>query len=215
MSKKLLPYGILFLAVILLVIDIPIPAIAYPTFEPFYTEAPLTVDLLINHVIGHYLRLDLLSDVLGYVLLAAACIMLGPNNKHFFKQLPWIAAGIGFYLCRHLMPFSLNGGLRYRAGYLLYFVSGALQVLVLLRTMIHVCDGLETTENHSYNNLSIILMIISCFAGTVSMVVWFYDLFWLSVVYLIVQLIFLGIFWYRVWHNRRILLGKNTDTNAN
>lgn len=214
MNRKLLPYGILFLAVILLVIDIPIPAIAYPAFEPFHTEAPLTVDLLINHVIGQQLRLDLLSDALGYLLLAAACIMLGPGNKQFYRQLPWIIAGLGFYLCLHLMPFSLNGGLRYRAGYLLYFVSGALQILVLVRSMLHVCDALETTENHGYNNLSIILMIISCFAGTVSMISWFYDLARLSLVYLIIQLIFLGVFWYRVWCNRQTLLDKRTDADA-
>lgn len=214
MNRKLLPYAIIFLAVILLVIDIPIPTMAYPAFEPFHTEAPLTVDLLINHVIGHYLRLDLLSDVLGYLLLAAACIMLGPGNKQFFRQLPWIAAGMGFYLCFHLMPFVLNGGRRYRAGYLLYFVACAFQILVLLRTMLHVCDGLETTENHGYNNLSIILMLISCFAGTISMASWFYDLPRLFLLYLVVQLIFLGIFWYRVWHSRRILLDKNTAGGA-
>lgn len=208
MNKKLLPYGILFLGVILLAIDIPISVLAYPTFEPFHTEAPLTVDLLINHVIGHWLRLDVLSDVLGYALLAVSCVMLGPGNRQFFKLLPWIVAGIVFYLCFHLMPFSLNGGLRYRAGYLLYFVSGAIQILVQLRAMLRVCDNLETTESHGYNNLSTILMIISCFAGTISMVVWFYDLFKLSMVYLGVQLIFLGIFWYRVWRGRQILLDK-------
>lgn len=215
MNRKLLPYGIVFLAVILLVIDIPIPTMAYPAFEPFHTEAPETVDLLINHVTGHQLRLDLLSDVLGYLLLAAACVMLGSNNKPFLRLLPWIAAGMGFYLCFHLMPFFLNGRLRYRTAYLLYYVAGALQVLVLLRTMLHVCDGLETTENHGYNNLSIILMLISCFAGAISMIGWFYDLPRLSLLYLIVQLIFLGIFWYRVWRSRRILLDKNTAVGVN
>lgn len=215
MNRKLLPYGIVFLAVILLVIDIPIPTMAYPAFEPFHTEAPKTVDLLINHVMGHHLRLDLFSDVLGYLLLAAACVMLGSDNKSFFRLLPWIAAGMGFYLCFHLMPFLLNGRPRYRAGYLLYFVAGALQVLVLLRAMLHVCDGLETTENHGYNNLSIILMLISCFAGAISMTGWFYSLLRLSLLYLIVQLIFLGIFWYRVWRSHRILLDKNTAGGVN
>lgn len=215
MNRKLLPYALIFLAVILLVIDIPIPTMAYPAFEPFHTEAPLTVDLVINHVIGHQLRLDLLSDVLGYLLLAAACVMLGADNKHFSRLLPWIAAALFFYLCFHLMPFSLNGRLRYRTAYLLYFVSVALQILVLLRTMLHVCDGLETTENHGYNNVSIILMLISCFAGTIWMVGWFYDLPRLSLFYLIVQLIFLGIFWYRVWHGRKILFDKNKDLSAN
>ena len=210
MNKKLIPYILLFLSVLLLAVDIRIPIKAYPVFASFVTEAPQTVDLVINHVIGHWLQLDLLSDVMGYLLLAAACIMLGTENKHFIRLLPWIAISLGFYLCLQLMPFSLNGGMRFRAGYLLYFISGVLQVLVMLRAMMHVCDGLETTENHSFNNLSIIFMIISCFAGMVSVLIWFFDLFWISLIYLVLQLIFLGIFWYRIWINRRILTGEKT-----
>lgn len=210
MNKKLIPYVMLFLAVVLLAVDIRIPFREYPAFEEFATEAPQTVNLVINHVIGHQLRLDLFSDVLGYLLLAAACVMLGMKNKHFVRQLPWIAVSLGFYLCLQLMPFSLNGGMRFRAGYLLYFVSGVLQVLILLRAMLHVCDGLDTTENHSFNNLSIIFMIISCFAGMVSVLIWFFDLFWISLVYLVLQLIFLGIFWYRIWSNRKLLVGEES-----
>lgn len=210
MNKKLIPYILLFAAVVLLAVDIRIPFKEYPAFEAFATEAPQTVDLVINHVIGHWLQLDLFSDVLGYLLLVAACIMLGMKNKHFIRQLPWIAVSLGFYLCQQLMPFSLNGGMRFRAGYLLYFISGVLQVLILLRAMLHVCDGLDTTENHSFNNLSIIFIIISCFAGMVSVLIWFFDLFWISLVYLVLQLIFLGIFWYRIWINRKLLTGERT-----
>lgn len=209
-NKKLLPYILMFAAILLLAVDIRIPVKTYPAFEPFVTEAPETVDLVVNHVIGHNLMLDLFSDILGYILLTASCIMLGSGNKHFFRQLPWIAVSLGFYLCQHLMPFSLNGGMRFRAGYLLYFISGVLQVLLLMRSMLHVCDSLETTENHSFNNLSIIFMIISCFSGMVAVLVWFYDLKWIALIYFVIQLIFLGIFWYRIWVNRRILTEEKT-----
>lgn len=121
-----------------------------------------------------------------------------------------IAISLGFYLCQQLMPFSLNGGARFRAGYLLYFLSGVLQVLVLMRAMLHVCDSLETTENHSFNNLSIIFMLISSFAGVVAVLVWFFDLGWIALIYFILQLIFLGIFWYRIWRDRWILTGEKT-----
>lgn len=210
MTKKLTPYYILFLAVMLLVLDIRIPVKSYPAFEAFATEAPETVDLVVNHVVGHQLKLDLCSDALGYLLVAAACIMLGRKNRHFVRLLPWAAVSLGFYLYQQLMPFSLNGGMRFRAGYLLYFISGILKVLLLLRAMLHVCDGLETTENHGFNNLSIIFMLVSCFAGMVSVLIWFFDLVWISLVYLVIQLIFLGIFWYRIWKNRLILTGDKT-----
>lgn len=216
MNKKLTPYYILFLAVLLLVVDIRVPVWDYPAFEVFPTEAPKTVDLVVNHVIGHQLTLDLLPDTLGYLLLTVACFLLGPGNRHFFKLLPFTAVSLGFYLCQQLMPFSLNGGARFRAGYLLYFISGILQVLVLMRAMLHVCDRLNTTENHSFNNLSIIFMIISCFAGVVAVLVWFYDLGWISLLYFIIQLIFLGVFWYRIWTDRQLLMGeKPSDAPCN
>lgn len=208
MNKKITPYLILFLAVVLLAVDIRVPVMPYLTFEPFATEAPQTVDLVINHVIGHQLMLDLFSDILGYILLAVSCVMLGPSNRHFFKLLPWAAASLCFYLCQQLMPLSLNGGMRFRAGYLLYFISGILQVLVLMRAMFHVCDGLDTTETHSFNNLSIIFMLISCFAGMVAVLVWFYDLGWIALIYFILQMVFLGVFWYRVWTERKLLTGE-------
>lgn len=208
MNKKLTPYFILFLAVLLLAVDIRLPLMPYPAFEPFVTEAPQTVDLVINHVIGHQLMLDLFSDLLGYLLLAVSCVMLGPANKHFFRLLPWAASSLAFYLCQQLMPFHLNGGMRFRAGYLLYFVSGILQVLLLMRAMFHVCDGLDTTENHSFNNLSIIFMIISCFTGVVAVLLWFYDLVWIALIYFVLQMVFMGIFWSRVWKDRMLLTGE-------
>lgn len=213
-DKKLTPYILMFAAVLLLAVDIRIPVKAYPTFEPFVTEAPQTVDLVVNHVIGHHLMFDLLPDVLGYFLLAVSCVMLGPGNKHFFRQLSWIAVSLGFYLCQQLMPFSFNGGMRFRAGYLLYFISGVLQVLILMRAMLHVCDSLDTTENHSFNNLSIIFMIISCFAGMVAVLIWFFDLVWIALVYFVIQMIFLGIFWYRIWVDRHLLTGDNGEEKA-
>lgn len=213
-DKKLTPYILMFAAVLLLAVDIRIPVKAYPAFEPFVTEAPQTVDLVVNHVIGHHLMFDLLPDVLGYFLLAVSCVMLGPGNKHFFRQLSWIAVSLGFYLCQQLMPFSLNGGMRFRAGYLLYFISGVLQVLILMRAMLHVCDSLDTTENHSFNNLSIIFMIISCFAGMVAVLIWFFDLVWIALVYFIIQMIFLGIFWYRIWVDRHLLTEDNGGEKA-
>ena len=68
-------YYLLFVALVLLVLDIRIPMFAYPIFEEFRTEAPKTVDMVINHVLGHKVPLDMISDAIGYVLLAAASIM--------------------------------------------------------------------------------------------------------------------------------------------
>ncbi|MDE6517923.1 MAG: hypothetical protein K2L18_08770, partial [Acetatifactor sp.] len=77
-------------------------------------------------------------------------------------------------------------------------------------TMLHVCDGLDTMENHRFNNLSIIFMIIGSFAGVVAVLVWFFDLGRIAMIYYILQLLFLGIFWYRIWRNRRVFTEEKT-----
>lgn len=51
-------------------------------------------------------------------------------------------------------------------------------------------------------------MIISCFAGVVAVLLWFYDLVWIALIYFVLQMVFLGIFWSRVWKDRMLLTGE-------
>ena len=112
-------YIMIIVAVFLIILDIRIPTMAYPAFETFKTEAPETLELIIQHVVGSRLRIDLLPDVAGYILLAVSAVQLLAENEKFRKTILWSAAGLGIYVFQNIMPFWLNGNERFRVGYLI------------------------------------------------------------------------------------------------
>ena len=200
-------YTILLVAILLLILDIRIPTVAYPAFEAFKTEAPETVDLIIRHVVGSSLRIDLLSDAAGYFLIAVYALKMLGGNERYKNLMFWSAVGLGIYIFQSIMPFWLNGNERFRIGYLLYFVSVFLEAAVILKAVYSVCMKLESVEYHGYINLTIIILLISVGTGFISEALYFYELLVLSVIYLILQLFTMGVTWYRI-RKTEILLAK-------
>ncbi len=199
-------YYMLFAALVLLILDVPVSTILYPAFEEFRTEAPVTVSLVIDHVVGHRLRMDLFSDLLGYLLLLVSAAWLSMEDRRFRKCFTWGAVSMAVFVYWQIMPFYLNGGLRFRAGYLLYFVVAALKILTVFLAMYTVSGRLENTSNHSYNNVTVILMMVCAAAAVVSALIWFFDLTVISYVYDAAQLITFGIAVQRVWNDRNLLM---------
>lgn len=198
-------YYLLFAALVLLILDVRIPTIAYPAYEAFRTEAPVTVSLIIEHVVGHRLRVDLFSDLLGYLLLLAAVAWLSAEDQRFRKCFIWGALSTAVFVYWQIMPFYLNGGLRFRAGYVLYFVTALLKIVTTFLAMYTVAGKLENTSNHSYNNVTIIIMMVCAGSAAVAALMWFFDLIVVSCVYEAVQLATFGVAVWRIWNDRNLL----------
>lgn len=205
-SNLMKKYYVLFAAVLLLVLDVRIPAAAYPAFEPFETEAPRTVDMVINHVIGSNVKIDILSDVLGYLLLAGVAVLQISRNPKFRKVLIFTAFGLGSYIYSNCMPFLLNGHARFRMGYLVYFIAAVLKEVTVFYAMYALCGQLETLENHSYNNVTVIVAMICMGAGIVAAILYFYDLTLLSVIYYVIQIVLAGVYWYLIRRDQKLLV---------
>ena len=201
-------YTILLVAILLLILDIRIPTVAYPAFEAFKTEAPETVDLIINHVVGGYLRLDILSDALGYLLIGFYAVKMLKLNDKYGKAALWSAVGFGLYIFQNIMPFWLNGNERFRIGYLIYFVAIFVEAAVILKAVYPVCEKLDTVEYHGYNNLTIIILLISVGTGFISEALYFYELIVLSAIYLVFCLVTMGVTWYRILKTEKLLSQK-------
>lgn len=178
-------YIIVLIGFMFLFLDIRFATIAFPQFEPFRTEAPDTVDLIIRHVIGDSMQIDIMSDAIGFILVIVGAIMVikaGKNSilekafEHFKKLIPWGLVGLVLYLTEKLAPFALNGNLRFRCGYFLYFLCLAAKAVSMGHAMFGVGEALESTENHVRNNLSIILIMICLGCFVVSRVAYFYEL---------------------------------------
>ena len=199
-------YYLLFAALVLLVLDVRIPAIAYPAYEAFRTEAPVTVSLVIEHVVGHRMRIDLFSDLLGYLLLLVAAAWLSMGDRRFRKCFLWGAVSTAMYVYWQMMPFYLNSGLRFRAGYMLYFVTAVLKIVTIFLAMYTVSGQLENTSNHSYNNVTVILMMVCAACAVVAALMWFFDLTVISGIYDVVQLVLFGVVVWRIWNDRNLLM---------
>lgn len=199
-------YYLLFAALVLLILDVRIPAIAYPAYEAFRTEAPVTVSLVIEHVVGSRMRIDLFSDLLGYLLLLAAAAWLSVEDRSFLKCFLWGAASTAMYGYWQIMPFYLNGGLRFRAGYVLYFAAALLKIVAIFLTMYTVSEQLESTSNHSYNNVTVIIMMVCAGSAAVAALMWFFDLTVIAYVYSAVRIAAFGVVVRRIWNDRNLLV---------
>ncbi len=203
-------YYLLFAAVLLLIVDIRIPVYAYPAFEAFQTEAPASVSLVIGHVVGASLRIDLFSDAAGYLCLLVAAAWLSLGDRRFKRTFIWAAVSAAIYIYQQIMPFFLNGSLRFRTGYVFYFVSAVFQMIALFSAMYSVTGQLENTSNHSYNNVTVIVIMLCVGTGLVAAAVWFFDLIILSAVYYAAQLAAFGVAAWRIWKDRELLTGEGT-----
>ncbi len=199
-------FYLLFAALVLLILDVRIPVIEYPVFEAFHTEAPVTVSLVIDHVVGHRMRIDLFSDLIGYLLLLVSTAWIAAEDQRFRKCFIWGAASAAMFVYWQVMPFFLNGPLRFRAGYVLYFVTAVIKIVAVFIAMYTVSGRLENTSNHSYNNITVIIMMVSAASAVVSALMWFFDLTVIAYVYSAVQLATFGVVVWRIWNDRNLLM---------
>lgn len=202
-----------FAGLFLLLVDVRIGTIPYPKFLEFRTEAPNTVDMVIQHVIGNTMMVDVLSDAVGFALMAAAMFMFvahvstdnniapikaGKLLRSMKLARNWAIAGFFVYIVEKIMPFFYNGNYRFRLGYALYFLLLVAEVLVFSNGSLAVCKFLDNLSNHTYNNLSTIFMMISIGTFVVARVLYFYELMIVFVIYYVLAIGFFLVASYRL-----------------
>lgn len=201
------------LGLFLLIADVRIGVMQYPAFISFRTEAPNTVDMVVRHVIGDRMMVDVLSDALGFIFMAIAAFMfishiskdnnIAPEKSgKLVKSMKlcrnWAIAGFFIYIGEKIMPFFYNGNLRFRLGYALYFLLLVAEVTVFTTGSLTVCKMLDNLSNHTYNNVSTIFMMISIGSFTVARVLYFYELTIVFIVYYVLCILFFGAACYRL-----------------
>lgn len=193
--------------ILIAVLDIPLKtSIAYPAFIPFATEAPNTVDMVINQVIGPVLTLDLMPDMLAYILILVSITGLGKVKGYFYRQIPLILLSMGISAADMMLPFTLNGNLRFRLGYLFYFLACLAKTITLFEYSFCYTRMEECRANHRDNTVTVILLMISFFTGFIHDVLAFYQLTISSYIYYAVHLSTLCYTLYRLWTRRQYLM---------
>lgn len=196
-----------WIGILIAVLDIPLKtSIAYPAFTPFSTEAPNTVDMVIHQVIGPVFTLDLMPDILAYLLIFISIIGLGRTKRYFYRQLLLLLLSVIFSAANTMLPFYLNGNLRFRFGYLFYFLACIAKTVALFEYSFCFTKMEECRANHRDNTVTIIFLMVSFFAGFIHDVIAFYQLTISSYIYYAVQLSTLCYTLYRLWSKRQYLV---------
>lgn len=206
-SSRILSLFILgWIGILIAVLDIPInTAVAYPAFIPFATEAPNTVSMVIDQVIGHIFTFDLMPDLPAYILILISIAGLGKTKTYFYRQIPLILLSMILSAANTLLPFYLNGNLRFRLGYLFYFLACLAKVIALFEYSFCYTKMEECRANHRDNTVTVICLMVSFFAGFIHDVLAFYQLTISSYIYYAVQLSTLCYTLYRLWTRKQYL----------
>lgn len=212
-------YYLLLIGIALLIVNIEINTIKYPTFIPFETEAPITVSMVIDHNVGTHMVVDFASDFVGFLLVMLAARFFIEDSKDcdesnirarrrrdrsnyfFYRIIPWSILGIVFYIAKKLMPFYLNGNLRFRSEYVLYFPYLIISLVVMVNAILGVTALLESVENHTYNNITIIFGLLSTICFLVAGFIYFFDLMIGYFIYYAVAIAAMGYMLYRIYNN--------------
>ena len=228
MLKKVI---IIWIGMILLWIDIRLDGlIFYPAFEPFDAAAPLTVEMIIGHLIGDSMKIDIFSDIIGCLLiLSPASAIVNKNmkllaeaerergklplvyklmkkNKRAFRAFVLGLLTLILYVGYQLMPFVLNGENRYQVGYFWYLIVIFFKCLTFIQAGLICCDAQESIQNHMWNNVVGIFILLSAFAGFVRGMSYFYNLPGTTAIYYTVQCFFgalATIMYWRHWDDIR------------
>ncbi len=228
MLKKMI---VIWIGMIFLLLDTKLDGIIpYPAFEPFENSAPETVDMIIGHLIGDSVKIDLFSDIIGalLILISASAIVkqnmklltaaeqergklplvykLMKKNRRAFRAFVLGILTLILYSGYQLMPFVLNGEPRYQIGYFWYIIVIFLKCLTFIEAGLMCCDAQESVQNHMYNNVVTIFVLLSAFAGFVRAMSYFYNLPGTTAAYYAVQIFFgaiAAVMYWRHWDDIR------------
>ncbi len=204
-TKKQLIWS--FIGLILVFVNIPIPTgIKYPMFIPFETEAPKTVSMVINKLVGNDFCIDIFSDIAGLIILIALCCIyrkqmtIHEKGKRtvWMQNVPFIVLALIFDVVYKILPFYLNGNLRFRICYVMYFVMTLTKIFALFFYTRCFLDLKETYATHSATSLSWIFLAVSYFCGAIRYIMHFFDIPIIVYIYLAAQIILLCVVFYRI-----------------
>lgn len=191
MNKKIIS---IWIGMLFLLLDTKLSGlILYPPYEPFATPAPDTVDMIIGHLIGDSVKIDIFSDIIGCLLILIPVGMIVAKNlkkRRKFLTLTFGSLTLILYIGYQLMPFILNGEPRYQTAYFWYIILVLFKAVTFIHAGLICCELQESTQSHMQNNLAAIFIILSAFAGFVRAMSYFYELPGGYVIYYAVQIFF-------------------------
>ncbi|HPU63120.1 MAG TPA: hypothetical protein PK304_03100 [Mobilitalea sp.] len=145
--------GIILIAIgiILLAVDIRIPyGLNYPEMEMIEEFGEVIQGKIINNLIGTRPKIDILSDVLGYVFLFAGSVFLLKYNKKLVLRMLLIPFDIYLYITIMRMPYFLVLKDLYIKAFGYHFLMTLVEILtefLVIKGVIAIVKCLQTEWN--------------------------------------------------------------------
>lgn len=170
--------GIILIAIgiMLLVIDLKIPmGNAYPPMETAEELGTEIQRVIVNNLIGTHPMVDLISDVLGYVLLFAGSLLLMKYNSKFIFGMLLLPYAIFLYISLMQLPYHLVLRDLYLkvAGY--HFLLVIVEIVIVLSIMKTLASLFQSTQTKWHTNELFIGLILAMICkGTLSGIQFFF-----------------------------------------
>lgn len=152
----------IIIGIILLAIDIRIPlGDMYPSMVKALELGEVLQGNVISHFIGSQPRVDIFSDLLGYVLIFIGSGMLIRGSKKFFAAMLLIPIAIVMYVTIPLLPYYFVAGDLYLkvAGY--SFLIAIIEILIEYFVIHGIVTMTSCIQNNWHNNEMLIGWIVA------------------------------------------------------
>lgn len=176
--------------------------IRYPEYISLADYGTETQKLVMGIVVGDFMKIDIISDALGFILLGMSSIVFFKRYRRFkggsrqvgkrfiFATICCIVA-LALYIFRLFMPYCLNGVVLYGSEYAIHFVISAMESFAMYSTVAAVIYMLETNDVHQECVLGEVFLTISCICNFVRGMSGFYQIQSVAWIYCTVQIVFM------------------------
>ncbi len=187
-------YWLLVVALLLLWIDVGfVTDIKYPEYIFDEDYGRVTQSFVMNEVVGDHMRIDLVTDIPGLLILAWLVVTGGPGvrplvieeqdgkriSRHIGKMtklskthlrdsiLGFLLsiASAGCIVAMRILPLYTNGVRCYGAEYIIHLVDIMLPLLAVYYVMVEWIDRTDLRTTHRETDVAALLMMVSLFAG--------------------------------------------------
>ncbi len=179
-------FALLACAVLLLWLDVRVSTeIAYPEYEPHDKFGRLTQELVMEHVVGDSFRIDVLPDLVGYVLLFVVAFGGSREKKGYRMAMTASIVAVFCELLRMLLPFAVGGVTVYATEYFLHLGGYVLDAFLLFWVVRCFAEEYDRLAVHKTSVAAVITMMLALLCGLAQNFGWFFDVKTLPTVYAI------------------------------
>lgn len=181
-------YILIVLGILFLLVDATVSTgVRYPEYELLENYAVDTQRMVMDDVVSDHMKLDVVPDAVGYVLLAVGALLTLPADKARKRALAVCAAAFAVDLLCPLLPLFADGITVYGGEYFLHWGRAFLEAAAVILIVRCCVASLESKINHKDNVLIWIFVMLAAACGFFRELAGFYGLIKTSFVYMIVQ----------------------------